>query len=204
MLCPECERPAAGGTPCPHCGEQVPERESFGGQGTHYLVVLALASVLLVAITVLNASRNVPLGTWLRALYTTGWLWVYIPTMFFPAALGVYYWFILRDEEIAITDQGIWRHSHWGEESLAWRDVHAFNRRPILFRQTRLGRIAALSRVLVQRKLFFKIPAARYELVGVANGQEPAPEMYLEPGTVDDMAWMLRLIEEHLGPATTL
>ena len=204
MLCPECETPAAGGARCPHCGEQVPERETFDGQGTHYVIVLALVSLLLLGVTLLMISRNAYIPDVLRDLYATGWLWVYAIVLLVPVSMGVYYWFLLREEEITITDEAISRRSHWGNELLAWRDVTSFRRRTILFRQTRLGRVSWFSRILAHRKLFAAIPPARYELIGLPDDQGRPRELHLDPGTIDDLDWVIKLLQERIGPPEML
>lgn len=196
MLCPDCRQAAPGGTPCPQCGNQVPERESFGGRSGQYFFVLLCIAVLSLASLVAAASIGRGLRATLRGLYETGWIWLYLGVSSIPIAIGLYYWSLLREEEITVTDEWIARRSHWGDERLAWSDIRAFRRRPVLFRQTRLGRIAWLSRFFAQREL----PPASYELEWSLGPDGISSTMRLEPGTIDDMPWLLELIEERLGP----
>ncbi len=200
MLCPECQSAAPGGSICPRCGSRVPEREIFGGQGGHYLAVLSGLSVVLFAAFSLIVGKKLGFAAAFRAFYGSNWFWVCLIISLLPMGIGFYYWLLLRDEEITVTDEGISRRSHWGHEAMTWSDVEAFVRQPILFRQTRLGRIAGLSRFFTQRKIVAKLPAIRYELVSRpdANGQRTM--MSLEPGTIDAMDWLLKIIEERIGP----
>jgi hypothetical protein len=200
MLCPECKVPAKGGSICPECGQPVPERESFGGQGRHYLGVLSAISLLLFIGFLWFSSGGAGLGTMLARWAQTGRLWFYLALFASPIAVGVYYWFMLREEEITITDEYIARRSNWGDERMEWAQVREFHRTPIPFRQTRLGRITGLSQVLTKRRLFMRLTPATYELVSVPNGQGEVRVFVLEPGTVDDLPWLLQLIYERLGP----
>lgn len=200
MLCPDCKCPAPGGSPCPRCGRQVPERESFGGQGRHYLGVLFFLSLVLVLLFIFITSLGRGLGPTLGKLTKTGWIWLFLGLFLVPNLIGLYYWSMLREEEITVTDKYIARRSHWGDEFLLWTDVQTFRRRPILFRQTRLGRIAWLSRVLTKGKLIADLLPISYELVSKPNADGVSSVMCLEPGTIDDLPWLLQLIEERLGP----
>jgi len=200
MLCPDCKCPAPGGSLCPSCGRQVPERESFGGQGRHYLGVLFLFSLVLVLFFILITSVGHGLGATLSKLARTGWFWLFLALFLLPNLVGLYYWSMLREEEITVTDEYIARRSHWGDEFLLWADVQAFRRKPVLFRQTRLGRIAWLSRVLTKGKLIADLLPVSYELVSRPDANGVSSVMCLEPGTIDDLPWLLQLIEERLGP----
>jgi len=204
MLCPQCEQPAPGGSLCPVCGAQVPDRETFEGQGTHYFLVLAAITLLLVAGSLIWVHYTVGVGPWLRSMLHEPWVDLYGLSILFPFGLGVYYWWILREEEVSISDEAISRSSHWGDERMAWEDVVAYRQRQILLRQTRLGRMAWVSRVMRNHKLVADIATLRYELVGPARDGAQAPVFALEPGTLDDMPWLLRLIEERVGPPTAL
>lgn len=195
MLCPDCKCAAPGGTPCAECGNLVPERESFDGRGGQYLAALFCVSLLSVAILVAIGSVAHGLQAALRNLYATRWTWLYLVIFVIPIVVGLYYWSILREEEITVTEEYIARRSHWGSERLAWPDVRAFRRRPVLFRQTRLGRIAWLSRLFAKRDL----PPMSHELEGPPDPYGTPSVMRLEPGTIDDMPWLLQLIEERLG-----
>lgn len=200
MLCPECKTAAPGGSLCPHCGSRVPEREIFGGQGGHYLAVLSGLSLVLFVVFTLLVGKNLGFAAAFRAFYASNWFWVCLIISFLPMGIGFYYWLLLRDEEITVTDLGISRRSHWGNEQMAWSEVEAFVRRPILFRQTRLGRISGLSRFFTQKKIIARMPAIRYELIGRANPSGQRTVMSLEPGTIDTMDWLLEIIKERLGP----
>lgn len=200
MLCPECKRAAPGGASCPQCGQQIPERENFEGQGGHYLFVLSAISLLLFAVFLLIGSRGGSLPTRVYQLRDSGWIWFYLVALFAPVAVGVYYWLLLREEEISVTDQYIARRSHWGDERLAWSDLQELRRHPMLFKQTRLGRITGLSRFFTSRRLFARLPPFCYELVGKPDAQGVPHSMRLEPGTIADMPWLLQLIEERVGP----
>jgi hypothetical protein len=136
----------------------------------------------------------------IHRLYTSGWLWSFLFIFMIPIAIGFYYWLMLREEEVIITDEYIARSSHWGDEYLAWADVRQFRRQPTLFRHTRLGRIAGLSRYFAQRHIFLDLPAENYELIGPADASGEPISMLLEPGTIVDMPWLLRIIAERVGP----
>ena len=200
MLCPECEQPAPGGTTCDRCGHPIPERESFGGRGGHYLRVLLVLSAALFAAFFLVTDHTVGFRDNLRQLYRSGWLWFYLIVCCLPTAVGVYYWSMLRNEEITITDSYIARRSNWGDEKLLWAEIREYRRETILFRQTQLGRIAGLTRLLTDKRLVSKLPPIYLELVGPPDANGTPRTMRLEPGTIDDMPWLLKLIEERIGP----
>ena len=202
MLCPDCKRPAPGGTTCPGCGQPIPGRESFGGQGGHYLLVLSAISLIVLAGTLVALSREGGMVRALHSLLQSGWIWLYVVVGLAPTGIGLYYWILLREEEIAVTDAAIERRSHWGDERLAWADLRAFRRVHMLPRQTRVGWVATLSRVLANRRVLAKFPPVGYELVGPeGDGGQPVV-MRLEPGTIEDMSWLLQIIEERVGPPT--
>ena len=201
MLCPDCRRSAPGGTPCPACGRVVPDQESMSGQGSRYFVVLVALSLAFLVLFVLATTLGGPgPAPTLRRLATTGWIWLYLAIFLIPISIGVYYWLMLREEEVIITDEGIARHSRWGDESLRWDEVRAFNRQPILFRQTRLGRISGLSRYFLRGARKLDLPPVCYELVGPPDRSGMPRELRLEPGTIEELPWLLQLIEEHVGP----
>lgn len=201
MLCPDCHRSAPGGTPCPGCGRVVPDRESMSGQGSRYFVVLVAISLALLVLFLLATTLGGPgPATVLRRLAASGWIWLYLAIFFIPIGIGVYYWLMLREEEVIVTDDGIARHSHWGDETLRWDEVRAFNRQPILFRQTRLGRISGLSRLFMRGARKLDLPPVCYELVGPPDASGAPRVLLLEPGTIEEMPWLLQLIEEHVGP----
>ena len=204
MLCPQCEHPSPGGNICPVCGTQVPDRETFEGQGTHYFLVLAAISLLLIAGSLIWAHLTVGTGAWLRSMLQEPWVALYGVSILIPFGLGIYYWWVLREEEVSISDEAILRRSHWGDERMAFENVVAYRQRQILLRQTRLGRMAWFSRVMRNHKLVADMATLRYELIGHAQGGAQAPIFALEPGTLSDMPWLLRLIEERVGPPTPL
>ena len=192
MLCPSCRCAAPGGGSCPQCGEQVPERESFSGQGGRYLLVLLSVSIVFFAVFALFGGFR----ALVRRLHSPGWICLYIGMSLTPLGVGLHYWFMLREEEVVVTDEYIERRSRWGDESLAWSDVQQFRHRPILFAQARLGPIARLSRFFGERGW----PRTPYELLGPPSPSGTPSCMRLEPGTIDDMRWLLCLIEERVGP----
>lgn len=201
MLCPDCHRSAPGGTPCPVCGRIVPDQESLSGQGSRYFVVLVTLSLAFLILYVLATTLGGPgPGPTLQRLAASGWIWLLLGIFFIPISIGVYYWMMLREEEVIVTDEGITRHSRWGDESLRWDEVRAFNRQPILFRQTRLGRISGLSRFFARGVRKLDLPPVCYELVGPPNPIGNPRELRLEPGTIEELPWLLQLIEEHVGP----
>jgi len=203
MLCAECGQPAIGGTQCPQCDSPVPERETFGGQGGHYLRVLLATSVVLFAGFLVYGSRGSTLAAGLQAMLKNGWLLVLGAIALLPAGIGFYYWAILRNEEIIVTDEYIERRSYWGDQRLDWRQVTELRRETIAFSQTRLGSISRLSRYLTDRKIVSRFPPIYLELVARQGDGDEERVMRLEPGTIDDMGWLLRLIEErvHRTPA---
>lgn len=200
MLCPECRQPAPGGTPCPKCKRLVPERERFGGQGGHYLRLLIALSLLFFVVFSVITGIGRGFRTTVHNLYTSGWIWLYLAIFLIPIGVGIYYWFMLREEEITITDTHIIRRSRWGNESLAWADVRLFRRERVPFRRTRLGRVAGLSRFLVDGQLFVNLIPFRYDLVGPPDANGTPYGITLEPGTIEDMPWLLELVEERIGP----
>jgi len=200
MLCPECKCPAPGGSPCPQCHRQVPEKEVFGGQGRLYLYVLAGLAVLLFTIFTLIFGKGIGFRAASRFFLVSSWFWLYVLISFLPLLIGLYYWFILRDEEITVTDTYIARRSHWGDELMLWGNVAEYRRQTILLSQTRLGRVAALSRFFGRGRLLARLPSLRYELIAFSDERGSRHTLALDPGTVDDMAWLLSLIEERLGP----
>jgi len=203
MLCAECGQPAIGGTQCTRCDSPVPERESFGGQGGHYLRVLLATSIVLYAAFLVYGSRGSTLAAGLQMMLESGWLPVLGAIALLPAAIGFYYWAILRNEEIIVTDDYIERRSYWGDQRLEWRQVTELRRETIAFSQTRLGSISRLSRYFADRKIVSRFPPIYLELVATQDGSDEESVMRLEPGTIDDMAWLLLLIEERVGRRTT-
>lgn len=200
MLCPDCQCAAPGGSDCPQCGRPVPEKEIFGGQGSHYLYVFAAISLILFISFSLAIGKKIGFEAAWAIFPRTNWFWFYLIVSLLPIPVGIYYWLLLRDEEITITDEAITRRSHWGDERLTWDAVEAYYRQPILLKQTRLGRIAWFSRLFTQHKIFAKLPPIRYELISKPGPDGSRRSMSLEPGTIDEMAWLLQLIEERVGP----
>lgn len=200
MLCPQCETVAPGGSACPSCGTPVPERETFGGQGTHYLWVLALLSVTLIVFAWLVAALRVGWASAYRQFWSSRWMVAYGLMSLAPLAIGVYYWLLLRDEETVVTDSHIERRSHWGNQRLLWARATGFYRQLLPFRQTRLGRIAGLSRVLVDSRLIAKLPPYAYIITAESSGDGQMDAMTIEPGTVSDLHWLLKLVAARLGP----
>ena len=199
MLCPTCRIAGPGGSHCPQCKQPIPAQESFEGQGGHYLrVLVVLSATLFVAATLIASLRS---GRWLPLddLIQRQWFWFYLLLFFLPTGIGVYYWAMLRDEEIIVTDQYIERHSRWGDERLDWAAVCAFHKQILPFRETRLGRITSLSRWLSDNRILSRRPAYLYELIG-CNGEGGEIAFRVEPGSVDDMPWLLAIIEEKAGP----
>jgi hypothetical protein len=201
MLCPDCELSAPGGSPCPRCGQPVPERESFEGQGDRYLRILTGVALSFLILLILIARPDLSLGERLIFLWRSGRLWIYLVICVAPLGTGLYYWALLREEEITVTDAFIARRSHWGDECLHWADVRAFRRQSIPLHATQLGRIAFLGRLFRDNeRLWDRMPFV-YELVGASDQPGFERSMRLEPGTIDAMPWLLQLIEEHVGPA---
>jgi hypothetical protein len=199
MLCPDCQHPCAGGTLCPSCHHMVPEQESFRSEGGHYLRLLAGFSLFLLLLFVLSASLGAGLQNTVQRLYHSGWVWFYLIIFLIPIGIGLYYWIMLRQEEIFVTDEYIVRRSRWGYQQLAWDEITAFRQIPVLFQQTRLGRIAGLSRYFSDGALFQRLPKVRYELQGPPDAAGNPETIALDPGTVDDLPWLVQLIEERIG-----
>lgn len=189
---------------CPRCGNPVPERETFAGRGGLYLLVLFGISCLILVLFVV-ADRLGFGGTTLPRLYSTGWIWLYVAVIATPLGIGLYYWAVLRAEEVTVTDRAISRRSHWGNEYLEWADVVGYEHHMLPLRQTRLGRVTWFSRFFPRQRsasLALTWPGSTYELTGRPGDEGNAVVMRLEPGTIDDMAWLLKLIEERVGPPT--
>lgn len=199
MLCPGCRKAAAGGSLCTDCSQPVPTEERFEGQGGHYLKVLFVLSVALFTAAMVISSLRSGRRIGLESLVQLRWFWFYMALFFLPTGIGVYFWFMLRDEAIIITDEYIERQSRWGDERFLWHELDAFNKQLLPFRETRLGRIASLSRWLSNRRLFSGIPPYTYELVG-RDAKGSARSFRLEPGSVDDMPWLLEIIQAKAGP----
>lgn len=204
MLCPQCETPAPGGTACPFCGNTVPERETFSGQGGHYLWVLAVLSLTLFILLLVLSAFRVGLAQAWPHLVGSSWFWVYAVLCLAPLTIGIYYWFLLRDEETIVTDAYIERRSHWGSERVNWEQANGFYRQILPFRQTRLGRISGLSRVLVDSRLIARFPPYAYRITTLQDSIDNQSALTIEPGTVDDLAWLVKLIGERLGPPQVL
>jgi hypothetical protein len=201
MLCPDCELSAPGGSPCPRCGQPVPERESFEGQGDRYLRILTGVALALLISLILLTRTDLRLGERLAFLWQSGRLWIYLAICVAPLGAGLYYWALLREEDIIVTDAFIARRSHWGNECLYWADVCAFRRQSIPLRATQLGRVAIFGRLFKENdRLWDRMPFV-YELVGSSDQQGSERIMRLEPGTIDEMPWLVQLIEEHVGLA---
>lgn len=203
MLCPECATPAPGGTLCPRCGTEVPEKETFSGQGARYLAVFFGLSCLLLIIFLVASwlTQGVGLRDYLR---DTGRMWPYALVIALPTLVGLYYWVLLREEEVTITDDYISRRSHWGDEYLAWSDVRRFEHRTIPLGQTRLGSVTWFSRFFPTASangVHHNLPGSTYDLIGPEEGNGNHVVMRLEPGTLDDFPWLVRIIEERIGPA---
>lgn len=199
MLCPECRISAEGGDTCPSCGQRVPEEERFGGQGGHYLRVFLSIGVglLLVAIGVSSLGVGVPVR--LKRAYEQGSLWPYWMILGAPLAVGFYYWWVLREEEITITDEYIARRSYWGNQRLRWDEIQSFHVHSLGAGLRSLGKTSRLSRYLSRERIEWKLPVLSYDLEGPPEKGDEAL-LRLEPGTIDDLPWLIALIEEHLGP----
>ena len=204
MLCPDCQVACPGGEICPQCQQRVPERESFGGQGGHYLRVLIAFSLVLQILFVLAISGEPGVWATLRYLLETGWVWLCVAGFLIPIVVGLYYWFMLREEEVIVTDDYIARHSRWGNERLDWEDVRAYRCEPLARRRMRVGRIAWLGRLFRKHKLIVEQPNLVCELVGPPTASGEPYHLRLESATIGDMPWLLRLIEERLGPPQVL
>ncbi len=188
MLCPSCKKPVPGGQSCSTCHCAVPERETFSGQGGRYLAILVLIAAGMAVVFVI-------LDTWssLQWAHSLEWHWIAALMVAQPVIIGFYYWTVLRNEEITITDEYIYRRSHWGNEKILWRDLTEFKELSVLPRDSLIGRVSWLSRFFPRRKGIDYSPYTRYELVAV----EPSGRkmrMCIEASTIDDVNWLLELI----------
>jgi hypothetical protein len=176
----------------------VPEEETFEGQGGHYLRVLALISVILFVGAVALADGRLKGPFSLAALTGSRWFWLYMLIFTLPALNGVYAWYVLRGEQVRINDTYLERRSRFGDERVYWADVTAYRRQLLPFRKMRLGRVARLSQWLTRRRLFRRMPPHAYYLTAVkASGERQS--LRLEPGTIGDMDWLLKLIGAQVG-----
>jgi len=181
----------------------VPELETFEGQGGHYLRVLILLSVVLFTVATLIASLRTGLRFRFDLLFGSRWFWLYGIIFFLPTAMGIHFWYMLRGEQIRVTDAYIERLSHWGPERILWADVTAYQKQILPFRDTRLGQGARLSRWLTRGRLLRNMPPYAYDLV--ALDREGERQLFrLEPGTISDLDWLLALIRERAGKPETL
>lgn len=169
MLCPDCRIPVAGGSVCPQCGEVAPARETFSGQGGHYLRLLLLMGITTSSLFFLLFSLHSGFSGALHSLVSARWSWLYLAFLGIPLIIALYTWRRLREEEITVTDEYIARRSHWGNEHLLWKEITAFEQVPTFLRHTRLGRMVWLSRVFSREKLLWHLPPIAYELVGTAD-----------------------------------
>jgi hypothetical protein len=202
MLCPDCKLHVTGGNSCPRCGKPVPERETFGGQGVHYFRVLVLLSLGVLTLFVILAGLGTGFSNILQRFFLSRWTWLYILLFLIPIGIGGYTWSTLRNEEITVTDTFISKYSRWGNEQFAWAQVKAFHRIPILRRRSWLRQMASVRRFFSRERLQWHLALQAYELVGYEDDQGEARVIRLEPGTIDDLPWLLQLIQEHLGPPT--
>jgi hypothetical protein len=198
MLCPTCKHAAPGGTICPTCNGPIPEQETFEGQGGHYLRVFLLLSLILfvLATTVASLRSAQPFRPGL--LLGSRWFWLYLLIFFLPVGLGVHFWYMLRGERVRVSDTFIERLSHWGDEKVLWADVIEYRKQILPFRDTRLGHVARLSRWLTHGRFVSAIPPYAYDLIAV-NAAGERQLFRLEPGSVNDVAWLLALIAERVG-----
>ena len=198
MLCPTCKISAPGGSICPRCQGPIPEQEIFEGQGGHYLrVFVLLALILFVAATTIASVRSEQPFR-LDLLFGSQWFWLYAMIFFLPVALGVHFWYMLRGEQIRVTDTYIERLSRWGNEKVLWEQVVEYRKQVLPFRDTRLGHAAGLSRWLTGGKLVTHIPPYAYDLIAV-DERGNRQVFRLEPGSVANVLWLLELIREHVG-----
>jgi len=178
----------------------VPEREDFGGQGAHYLWVLALLSALLFVLILGASALQVGVGNAWRHVFAQPFWWVYALLCLGPLGIGVYYWLLLRHEETVVTDVYIERRSRRGNQRINWADATGFYRQYLPFSQTSLGRIAGLSHVLADNKLINRLPPLSYEITTAGSAESDQASLVIEPGTVSDLPWLLKLISAKLGP----
>ena len=198
MLCPTCSISSHGASTCPSCGGPIPEEETFEGQGGHYLRVLLFVSVVLFATATAIASWRTGQHFRLDLLVSSRWFWLYLVIFFLPTGIGIYFYWMLRGEQVRVTDQHIERRSRWGNEQVLWDDVTAYRKQVLPFRDTHLGGVARLSRLLTRGKLVRHIPPYAYDLFAV-NRAGQRQLFRLEPGTVSDLDWLLALMREHAG-----
>lgn len=199
MLCPECRVHVAGGEKCPQCSKLVPARETFGGQGVHYFRVLMILAVVVFAIFIILSGLGSGFSTVLQRLITSRWNWLYAILFLIPIGIGIYTWNALRSEEVTVTDMHISKESRWGNQSFAWEQIKTFRRIPML-RKSWLKRLVSLRRAFSLERLVWHLPAQAYELAGYEDVNGNMAVIRLEPGTIDDLPWLLELIKEHLGP----
>jgi hypothetical protein len=200
MLCPECRVHVASGAKCPQCGRPVPERETFGGQGEHYFKVLMLLALGVFVVFIILSGLGSGFSTVLQRLFTRRWNWLFL--LLFVIPIGIYTWNTLRSEEISVTDTYISKQSRWGNQLFAWAQIKAFRRIPLIPKASWIRRLTSIRRLIPRERLAWHIPVQAYELVGYGSENEEPPIIRLEPGTIDDLPWLLELIQEHMGPPT--
>ncbi|MGC9360553.1 MAG: hypothetical protein ACP5G7_09305 [Anaerolineae bacterium] len=153
--------------------------------------------LLFVVIGVTSLGIGVPVR--IARAYEQGSLWLYGVILAVPSLIGIYYWLILREEEITITDEYIARRSHWGNQRLRWDQIHSYHVHSLGAGLRNLRDMGRFSRYLSRERVEWKLPVLAYDLEGPPDKGDEAL-MRLEPGTIDDLPWLLELIEEHLGP----
>ncbi|MGI6368345.1 MAG: hypothetical protein ACOX2L_08345 [Anaerolineae bacterium] len=170
----------------------------FEGQGGHYLRLFALLSVLLFVVTTFIASLRSGMIFHLDLLLSSRWIWLYAILFATPLGLGLHYWRLLRGEKLRVTDEYMERISHWGYEKVRWAEVQAYRKQVLPLREMRLGRVSRMSRWLTRGRVFARIPPYAYDLVSRTRDGEQAV-FRIEPGNVDDLEWLLALIQQHVG-----
>ncbi|MHB9033523.1 MAG: hypothetical protein ACYC6L_10790 [Anaerolineae bacterium] len=185
---------------CPKCGQRVPERETFGGQGAHYFRVLFSLTLAVVAIFFLLSVLGSGINVTISRLISSRWSWLYFILFLIPIGIGLYTWSTLRNEEITVTDMAISRRSRWGNQQLLWSQVRSFHRIPFLPKRSWIRRFLSLRRIISRERLIWHLPPQAYELVGYENDEGAPAVIRLEPGTIDELPWLLALIQEHVGP----
>jgi len=188
VLCPSCKKSVPGGQSCPTCHRAIPERETFSGQGGHYLAIMILiAAGMTIFFVILDRWSS------LQWAHSVEWHWIAPLLVIQPIAIGLYYWTILRNEEITITDDYIYRRSHWGNEKIRWHDLIDVKELSVLPRDTAIGRVSWFSRFFSRKARTSYSPYTRYELVA----KEPSgriTRLCIETSTIDDVDWLLELV----------
>ncbi|MCE5259258.1 MAG: hypothetical protein LLG44_09405 [Chloroflexi bacterium] len=163
-------------------------------------MVLVLLSVSVFAIFFILSTLSTGFSASINRIFISRWNWLYISLFLLPIGIGLYTWNTLRSEEITVTDAFISKQSRWGNQQFMWAQVESFHRISLLPKRRWINRVLSLRRTISRERLVWHLPPQAYELVGYQDENSEPSVIRLEPGTIDELPWLLELIQEHVGP----